>query len=200
MGKSWLTKSFLFIALCSFSFVLAILIYIVFYFLMIPPTFYRMPLFFDFSSPYPVAMVKLPCKKLRYMNQLEGTLHVCFPDSPRNMNLGMLKFTLELLDTHETLFYSRFRPTILRYKNDLEIKMETWTQLVFLLFGWKKRQQCQSLVLLEYKEVSGDGFLRRCKEDLILRIWINKADVEVYHSELLLKGRLRVDLIIHHHW
>ncbi|GJD09976.1 hypothetical protein Gasu2_41970 [Galdieria sulphuraria] len=174
MGKSWLTKSFLFIALCSFSFVLAILIYIVFYFLMIPPTFYRMPLFFDFSSPYPVAMVKLPCKKLRYMNQLEGTLHVCFPDSPRNMNLGMLKFTLELLDTHETLFYSRFRPTILRYKNDLEIKMETWTQLVFLLFGWKF------------------GIARIQGKDLILRIWINKADVEVYHSELLLKGRLRV--------
>ncbi|GJQ10973.1 hypothetical protein GpartN1_g2764.t1 [Galdieria partita] len=187
---SWVSKGFLWISLCSFSFVLAIIIYVIFYFWMIPPTFYRMPMFFDFSSPYPVAVVSLPWKKFRYMNQLDGSLHLCFRESPRNMHIGMLKFTLEIWDNNDTIVYSRFRPTVLRYKDDLETKMETLTLFVFSLFGWTKRQQCQDLILLEYKETS-DGFLRRCKDDLTVKVWINKADVEVYQSELLLKTRLR---------
>jgi hypothetical protein len=165
---------------------------------MVPPTFYRIPLFFDFSSPYPVSTVKLGRKQIGYASRLDGTLHVCFPESPRNMDIGMMMFTLEIVSRNDTIFYSRFRPTVLRYKDDLETKMETLTYFFLLLMGWKKRQQCQDLALLEYKETrsngydgGGGGFLKRLREDVFLRIWINKGNVEVYHCELWLHTELR---------
>lgn len=106
----------------------------------------------------------------------------------------MNKFTLELLGTNDTLLYSRYRPTILRYKDDLETKLETLTYYILLLLGWKvsccltvfvltkkqKRQQCQDLILLEYKETGGKGFLKSLKGDLFLKMEIDKAAVEVY--------------------
>jgi len=104
---------------------------------MVPPTFYRIPLFFDFSSPYPVSTVKLGRKQIGYASRLDGTLHVCFPESPRNMDIGMMMFTLEIVSRNDTIFYSRFRPTVLRYKDDLETKMETLTYFFLLLMGWK---------------------------------------------------------------
>jgi len=39
---------------------------------------------------YPVSTVKLGRKQIGYASRLDGTLHVCFPESPRNMDIGMM--------------------------------------------------------------------------------------------------------------
>eukprot|EP00871_Galdieria_phlegrea_P002053 jgi/Galph1/2849/GphlegSOOS_G1518.1 len=152
--------------------------YVTFYRLVIPPTLFRFPLYFDFTAKYPVAVAFVP-ETWRHMRKLDGVLHLCFPESPRNMEAGMIKISVELSTEKGQVSYSNYRPTVLRYKDQTLTKIETLTFSIPLLFGFMKQQQCQDITVLEH-HMDRKDFAK--SKNWQLKVFLDKNNLEVLLS------------------